>query len=111
MERRNFLMKTNINKKTVLDKAYNKHINTVIDSLDEEKEARWETYNVVIQELVGEGDYFDEIKYRLTDGEDPNNVILDIVNRNIQDANSLTWILKKRIEDYLEEDYIKRFYL
>ena len=111
MERHNFLMKSKLNKRTVLDKAYNKHINTIIDNLDEENEARWETYNIAIQELIGEGDYFDEIKYRLTDGENPNTVILDIVNRNIQDANSLTWILKKRIEDHLEEDYIKRFYL
>ncbi len=50
------------------------------------------------------------MKYRLTDGEDPNKVILDIIEREVDEINGLIWILKRRIEDYIEDDYIKRFY-
>jgi hypothetical protein len=112
MEANNFLLKAGQGKKTTLDKAYCKHINRVIETLDEEKEARWETYNIIIQELINEGkeDYFQEIKYRLTDGEDPNQVILDIINREVDEVNGLIWFLKRRIEEYLEEDYLRKFY-
>ena len=107
-----FMLKTSQGKRTALDKAYNKHIKTVIETLDEEKEGRWETYNIIIQELIndGKGDYFQEIKYRLTDGEDPNHVMLDIINREVDEVNGLIWFLKRRVEEYLEDDYIRSFY-
>ena len=112
MEANNFLIKAGQGKKTTLDKAYYKHINWVIETLDEEKEARWETYNIIIQELIdgGRGKDFEEIKYRITDGEDPNKVMLDIIERDIDGVSSLIWFLKRRIEEYLEDDYIKGFY-
>lgn len=99
-------------RKSALDKAYSKHINTILDTIDEENESRWETYNLIIQELInqGKGDYFKEIKYKLTDGENPNKVILDIIEREVDEPDNLIWILKKRIEEYLDEDNIKRFY-
>jgi hypothetical protein len=52
------------------------------------KKCRWETYNVIIETLLSKVDthYFEEIKYRLTDGEDPNIVILDIIEREVDDA-------------------------
>lgn len=112
MDAKNFLFKASQGKHSTLDKAYNKHINNLIDTLDEENQGRWETYNMIIQELINEGkeDYFNEIRYRLTDGEDPNKVILDIVDRDLDQINSLIWFLKRRVEEYLEEDYFKRFY-
>ena len=112
MEANNFLFKAGQGKKTALDKAYYKHINTIISTLDEEKEGRWETYNIIIQELIngGKGDYFQEIKYRLTDGEDTNEVMLNIIERDVDEVNGLIWLLKRRIEEYLEDDYIRRFY-
>jgi hypothetical protein len=112
MEANNFLLKAGQGKKTALDKAYYKHINNIIPTLDKEKEERWETYNVIIQELIneGKGNYFQEIKYRLTDGEDPNEVMLDIIGREVDEVNGLIWFLKRRIEEYLEDDYIRRFY-
>jgi hypothetical protein len=79
---------------------------------DEEVEARWETYNLIIKEffLVDDGKYFQEIKYRLTDREDPNIVLLDIISRYcVSELSYLTWMLKKRIEEYVEEDFIRRF--
>jgi len=112
MEANNFFIKAGQGKKTALDKAYFKHINTILETLDEEKEGRWETYNIIIQELInqGKGNYFQEIKYRLTDGEDPNSVMLSIINREVDEMNGLIWLLKRRIEEYVEEDYIRRFY-
>ncbi len=108
----NRILKASQGKKSALDKAYSKHISIILESLDEEKEGRWETYNIIIQELIneGKGDYFQEIKYRLTDGEDPNQVILDIINREVDEINGLIWFLKRRVEEYLEDDYIRRFY-
>jgi len=112
MDRNKNQLKSINRKKTALDKAYYKHLNSLLDTIDEEKEARWETYNLIIQELInqGKGDYFKEIKYKLTDGEDPNKVILAIIEREVDEPDNLIWILKKRIEEYLEEDNIKRFY-
>jgi len=112
MKANNFLFKAGQGKTTLLDKAYQRHIKTIIDTLDEEKECRWETYNLIIQELIneGSGDYFNEIKYRLTDGEDPNMVMLDIIDRESDNINGLIWFLKRRVEEYIEDDYIRRFY-
>lgn len=106
-----FLLKPSNSKKSTLDKAYYKHINNILSTLNEEDEGRWEIYSVIIQQLVGQGkeDYFKEIKYRLTDGEDPNSVILDVINRESEDMDSLTWFFKKKIEEYVEDDYLKRF--
>ena len=68
METKNILLKSG--NRTSLDKAYNKHIVSVMETLDEEKQARWETYNLVVEVLTEstKNDYMKEIKYRLTDG-------------------------------------------
>lgn len=112
MEANKFIFRAGQGKRTTLDKAYNKHITNIIETLDEEKECRWETYNIIIQELIngGKGEYFEEIKYRLTDGEDPNQVMLDIINREVDEVSGLIWFLKRRIEEYLEDDYLRTFY-
>jgi hypothetical protein len=98
--------------KSILDKVYNKHINMVINTLDEEDECRWEIYGIIIQELLNNQreDIFKEIKYRLTDGENPNEVFLSIIERDLDGFDGTLWFLKKRIEEYLEEDSYKRFY-
>lgn len=112
MESKNSLLTSCGNGRTILDKAYNKHILNVINSLDEEKNDRWETYNLIVSELSKntEKDYLKEVKYRLTDGEDPNLVILDIIEREHELAGGLVWFLKKRVEEYVEEDFFKRFF-
>lgn len=112
METKNFLIKSSKGKKTILDQAYQKHINVILSTLDEENEARWETYNLIIEQFVldGKTNCFKEIQYRLTDGENPNTVILDIINRECDDVSDLAWFLKKRLELYLVEDDIKKYY-
>lgn len=111
MEANNFLFSASQGKKTALDKAYYNHINTIIETLDEGEEERWETYSIIIQELVnqGKGDYLNEIKYRLTDGENPNTIILDIIEREVDEVTAIIWFLKRRVEEYLEDDNIRRF--
>lgn len=111
MKANKFMLKAGQGKQTTLDKAYSKHIKEVRETWDEEIEARWETYNIIIEELVREGKeaYFNEIKYRLTDGEDPNQVILDIIERDMDSVSGLIWFLKRRIEEYMEDDNLRRF--
>lgn len=100
-------------KKTTLDKAYYKHIKILHENINTETELRWETYEMIFQELFNEGkvECLNEIKYRLTDGEDPNDVILDVIGKYVDDVNALIWFLKRRVEEYREEDYFKQFSL
>jgi hypothetical protein len=111
MEAKNLLLKSGGNCRTFLDKAYNKHILNLINTLDEEEESRWETYNLIVSELIKNTnkDFMKEIKYRLTDGENPNEVILDIIDRESENVGGLVWFLRKRIEEYIDEDFFKRF--
>ena len=113
MELYDFIVKRGGGKNTTLDKEYSKLINNVISNSDDDEEERWETYNFVIKELftIDNGEYFQEIKYRLTDGENPNDVILDIISRyGYDELNFLLLFLAKKIEGYLEDDFFKQFY-
>lgn len=112
MEVYDFIVKNGSGKNTRLDKAYSELINEVIQTKNDEQEERWETYNLIIKELfkIDNGIYFQEIKYRLTDGENANSVFLAIISRySIDVLSSLVWFLKKRVEEYAEEDRFKRF--
>ena len=109
---KSLLFQSNKGKKTILDVAYNNHIFNVLKKISEEEEGRWEVYNIVVNSLINDncGNYVDEIKYRLTDGENPNEVILNIINRQVLEVDGLVWLLKRRIEEYIEDDFMKRFY-
>ena len=111
MDVKKFLLKNNKTRKTTLDKAYYKHINCMLETLNEDEEMRWDTYNLIVENLVKQGGkkVLNEIKYRITDGENPSNVILDIANRESDNLDGMVWFLKKRLEEYLEEDFFKRF--
>jgi hypothetical protein len=107
-----FLNTTCQTTRTRLDKVYNQHINCLFETLDEEDEIRWETYGLVIDQLLNQGhkNVLKEIKYRLTDDENPNSVMLDLITRYSDCMDGLIWLLKRRIEEYLEDDFFKRFY-
>jgi len=107
----NLLLAPTRGKKSTLDKAYQQHVVNIVKTLNEEEEARWETYSLIFQQLINYGytDITKEIKYRLTDGENPNVVFLDVLDRDSDNFDSLTWFLKRRIEEYLDEDLMKRF--
>lgn len=113
MVHQDFIVKTGSGKNTNLDKAYRKLISEVLNTNDEEKDERWEIYNLIIREffVIDNGRYFQEIKYRFTDGEDPNEVLLDIISRYThEELSSLSSYLVQRLRDYIEDDFFKRFY-
>lgn len=107
----NLLLIPNKGKKSTLDKAYHNHVNKVIKTLTDDEENRWETYGLIFQQLMSNGNFdaINEIKYRLTDGENPNEVLLDIINKHSNNVDNLTWFLKRRIEEYMDEDLVRRF--
>jgi len=111
MDTKNLIFRAAKGNRTTLDKEYNKHINEILRTYDDEEEGRWETYNIVIETLTEDVDidYIEELKYRLTDGEDPSEIILDFIQREKDNLNGIIWFLNKRIEEYVEEDYFKRF--
>lgn len=111
MEDLDFTIKGGSGTYSKLDKEYNNYINKTLRELDEEKGNRWDIYNLVMNELITLGLHkvFEEVKYRLTDGEEPNHIMLDVINRE-GNFSEISWFLKNRIEEYIEEDFYNRFY-
>jgi len=111
MEDSNITIKVGSGTYSFLDKIYNKFITKSLKNTDEETQERWFTYESIMTELISMGkiNYFEEIKYRLTGGEDPNNVILDILNKDNEIKKYLLTHIR-RIKDYKNEDLLKRFY-
>lgn len=97
--------KKRINK---LDRDYNKFIENLYDIHSEDLMNRLEIYNAVINELttLDEQQTINELKYRITDGENPNSVILDIINRYSVESHFM-WLMSKNIEQFIYEDLIK----
>ena len=106
---------TNLNTDTgsnnILGKMYERLIKSNIETVNENQEIRWETYDLILYELKREDDYktYDEIKYRITDGEPPNEVFYDVVLRGDY-SSPLIWLFKRRLEDFIDEDSYGRFY-
>jgi hypothetical protein len=46
----------------------------------------------------------------MTDGENTNQIMLDIINRYSDSVDGLVWFLKRRVEEYLEEDFYKNLF-
>ena len=108
MELFNFILKVGKGKDTVLDKAYSHIVNGAINSSEAVQE-RWDVYNLIVTELahLGDGKLFKEFKYRLTDGENANAILLDILLRiDCNDVSGMVWCLKRRVEEFKEEDFI-----
>jgi hypothetical protein len=91
-----------------LDKLYLDFVKYSLDKFNEDSVARWEVYNVIINELRGLDEYqlFQEIQYRFTDGENPNLVMIDITNRLSSDSY-LLWLMKSNLLLFIDEDYKK----
>jgi len=106
---------TNLNTETgpnnILDRMYERLIRENLSTVNEDDDVRLETYDLILYELKREGDYdtYNEIKYRITDGENPNEVFYDIILRGNY-LSSLIWLFKLRIEGFIEEDSYNRFY-
>jgi len=111
MEDSNITIKVGSGTYNLLDKKYNNFIQNSLSNTDEETIERWFTYEAIMSDLIGLNKihYFEEIKYRLTGGEDPNELILEIINRD-NELKTHLWAHLRRLNDYKNEDLIKRFY-
>jgi len=111
MKNFNFTIKDGPGKYSNLDKEYNSFLNVRLKDSSDDEFYRWETYNLIMDELlkINEKSSFNEIKYRLTDGENPNKVILSVLSKLYYDS-SLIFLLKRRVRDFMEEDFYNRFY-
>tara|TARA_R110000851_G_scaffold142800_2_gene281536 strand:+ start:3279 stop:3617 length:339 start_codon:yes stop_codon:yes gene_type:complete len=112
MEYFDFTITDGVGKYTSLDKEYNTFLRRTMENIDEDNLNRWEVYNVIIDELIkiGHNNIFQEIKYRVTDGEDVNIVILDAITNDITNSSSLLWFMEKRIKGYIDGDFYNQFY-
>jgi len=110
MERSYFKIKSGTGSHSTLDKAYNKLIIDALINGDKDRLERWEVYNYITSEFIkiGKINYFNEFKYRVTDGEDPNIVALDIISSSEQAKSSL-WFMVRKIEEWIDDDLISRF--
>jgi hypothetical protein len=108
---KNTNLNTDNGSNNILGKMYEKLINNNINTFNEDQEIRCETYDLILYELKREYDYktYDEIKYRITDGEPPNEVFYDVVLRGNY-SSPLIWLFKRRLEDFIDEDSYGRFY-
>lgn len=97
------------NKKGYLDSAYQRFLNNELNRLDDDKKIeRWEIYNMISNELVNHGylTEFDELRYRISGKENPNEVIINILD-NIE-CTTLLRTLYGMVELFMDEDfYIK----
>jgi DNA-directed RNA polymerase subunit N (RpoN/RPB10) len=94
------------NKKGHLECAYQRFLNKELSRLDDDKKIeRWEIYNMISNELVAHGytTEWDEFKYRITDKENPNDVIIDILDGI--ERTSLLHTLYGMVEVFKDEDF------
>ena len=102
MKNFNFTIKDGPGKYSNLDKEYNSFLKINLKDSGEDEFYRWETYNLIMDELlkIGEKSSFNEIKYRLTDGENPNKVIMNVLSK-VDYVSNLIFLLRRRIKDFI----------
>lgn len=98
------------NKKSNLDNQFRSLINDQFENLSLlDKEERFEIYNYV-NDLVNMGDkkhVLNEIKYRATNNENLNEVILSVFKNDEELCNY--WFVISRLEKFAEKDKYSRF--
>ena len=109
MELFNYTIRLGVGKYNYLDKAYRDLIRKQITDSDSWAK-RWETYDMIINEIIIQGneEIFEEIKYRITDGENVNQVLLSIMNDDME-YNLTTRLLIRKINEYSDIDWLKEF--
>lgn len=111
MDGLNYCVKHGHGKFNFLDKAYNKFIRESLSKADDNNIERWEIYNTIMVELLnlGKMGYFEEVKYRLTGGENPNGVMLDMIEKDVETKATLAGY-KNKLNYFIDLDIISRFY-
>jgi hypothetical protein len=109
METFNYKIRLGVGKYNYLDKAYRDLIRKQIND-SESWTKRWETYDMIINEIIQQGndEIFEEIKYRVTDGENINQVLLSIMKDEMS-YNLTTSMLIYKIKEYSDIDWLKEF--
>ena len=108
----NIVIKDGSGRYSNLDKEYSRFLGDTLKNIQDDNILyRWETYNLIMSELLelGRINLFNEVKYRFTDGEDPNVVMLDILER-APNVSGFLWLVRKRIEEYIDDDFENQFY-
>ena len=81
----------------LLDNEYRIYVfnKTFKASMDEKR--KWDLYHNIIEELTHMGDYnnVNEIKYRITDGEEPTIVLTEKVSKLHTFSFNLQYLMKK----------------
>lgn len=106
MKKLNFKIRGGLGGYSTLDREYNSYINKATVSLDEDGLYKWDAYNLIMTDLLKLGlkNIFEEVKYRVTDGENPNHVLLEVINRD-EYQSEIEWFLRNTLESYINEDY------
>lgn len=88
----------------LIDRKYRNYFNNLMVDSD-----RVDTYAELISECVDELGViiFDEFKYRLTDGEDVNNLFLEVLSR-LPNSGYLNK-LKGEVEYFSDKDWLNKY--
>lgn len=81
----------------LLDNEYRNYVFNKTYKAPIEEKRRWSLYNHIIEELMVLGDYnhVKEIKYRITDGEEPTIVLREKVSTIHTFSFNLQYLMKK----------------
>lgn len=111
MDGLNYCVRHGHGKFNILDKAYDKFIKESLRKGDDNDIERWDLYNAIMVDLVylEKMDYFDEAKYRITGGENPNDVMLSMIDKDIDTQTALSWY-REKINYFKDWDIISRFF-
>jgi len=104
-----FKIKHGSGKYTPLDRAYNNFITSKI-SVDELEFDKWVTYNQIVCEIndINDGVMFEEMKYRLTGGEEPSEVLSEMISR-VEYPTPLLLTLRNFLDVIIIEEFLKRW--
>jgi|TARA_R110000744_G_scaffold100551_1_gene193993 hypothetical protein len=110
MDIKNFILGNCSPNKNKLNSDYKTFMLNTINNCTDEHVERWENYNDIIDEVVrlGYDAEFEEIKYRITDSENPNEVLLDVFERI--ELSPILMFHSRHLEDYLEIDKYSKFF-
>jgi len=104
----NFTIRANRGKFSILDKQYQRFLKA-LDFEDDYTYWKWEVYNNIVKELLSLGHtvLFDELKYRLTGGEEVNYVFMDILSKVEYMTNDLDRLYREVISFQDTDDYYR----
>ena len=111
MLHKNTILNFGLKESKILNKTFNNLITKMLHQMDDSELSRLTTYDIILNEWIDEEKmtYLDELKYRVTDGENINQVLLDII-KNDEIPSYICINQKHTLKEYLSEDTFKVFY-